>query len=107
MGPPKVKIPEFYGYAKKDYLNVLSEMNIIYVTEEQHSYDVAEGYVISTNPAAGELINIEKGDVLTVYVSSGPPKTTTAEQPVQTEQPPAETETQWEWTWEEPEVFQP
>ena len=107
MGPPKVKIPEFYGYAKKDYLNVLSEMNIIYVTEEQHSYDVAEGYVISTNPAAGELINIEKGDVLTVYVSSGPPKTTTAEQPVQTEQPPAETESQWEWTWEEPEIFQP
>ena len=106
MGPPKVKIPEFSGYTKKDYLNLLSEMNIIYVTEDQHSYDVAEGYVISTNPASGELINIEKGDVLTVYVSSGPPKTTTAEQPAQTEQPPAETESQWEWTWEEPSVFQ-
>ena len=101
MGPPKVKIPEYGGYSKKDYLNLLSEMNIIYVTEDQHTWDVAEGYVISTNPASGELIDIEKGDVLVVYVSSGPPKTTTtAEQPpAQTTEEPIVTIPEYTWEW--------
>ena len=103
MGPPKVKIPEYGGYSKKDYLNLLNDMNIIYVTEDQRTWDVAEGYVISTNPGAGELINIENGDVLVVYVSAGPPKTTTT---AETEQPPAQSEqpgvtvTIPEYTWE-------
>ncbi|MCR5122629.1 MAG: PASTA domain-containing protein [Ruminococcus sp.] len=105
MGPPKVKIPDFNGYAKKDYLNLLNEMNIIYVTEDQASETVPEGYVINTNPETGKLINIEKGDVLVVYVSSGPPKVTTAQAAETTaEQPPVteETEPTWEWNWYEP-----
>jgi serine/threonine-protein kinase len=104
MGPPKVNIPDFNGYTKKDYLNLLNEMNIIYVTEDQASETVAEGYVINTNPETGKLINIEKGDVLVVYVSSGLPKETTTAAtettPPAEEQPPVteETEPTWEWS---------
>ena len=71
MGPARVVVPESNGYSKKDYLNMLSDLNIIYLTEEQYSDTVEEGYVIGTTPESGGQVNIEIGEVVVVYVSLG------------------------------------
>ncbi|MBR1862655.1 MAG: protein kinase [Ruminococcus sp.] len=67
-GPPKIPVPDCSGYLKKDYLDLLDSLNIKYKVENDKSYTVAVDYVISTSTPAGKLINIEKGDVLTVFV---------------------------------------
>lgn len=72
LGPPTVQVPEFYGMTKRQYLNILSDLSIIYVTEEVDSDTVKKGYVESTSLEPGYYIDIQGGGVLTVYISTGP-----------------------------------
>lgn len=74
LGAPNVQVPEFTGMTKKQYLDILSELSIIYVTADVESTEVPEGYVVSTSLDPGYYISIENGDVLTVYISSGLPE---------------------------------
>lgn len=71
LGPETVAVPEFAGYTKKQYLDILSEMNIKYETVEESSAYVTVGMVIRTNIDPGYNINVKDGQVLTVYISSG------------------------------------
>ena len=74
LGPPNVQVPEFKGMTKKQYLDILSEMSIIYVTEDIESEEIPEGYVVGTGLEPGYYISIQNGDVLTVYISTGVPE---------------------------------
>lgn len=78
-GPAKVPVPEFAGSTKKEYLNALSDLNIKYVTVEEQTNDYATGYVIRTSIDPGYLINVEKGEQLTVYISVPAPVSTSSE----------------------------
>lgn len=71
MGPENVAVPEYAGYSKRDYLNILNDMNIKYTTIEESSYTVSIGNVIRTSIEPGYNINVKDGEVLVVYISSG------------------------------------
>ncbi len=68
----KVYLSELYNMSKEQAKIVLEREGLVYRIEEENSDDVAEGYVIKTDPQEGaELAN---GDVVTVYISLGKEK---------------------------------
>ena len=86
LGPPTVQVPEFDGMTKRQYLNILTDLSIIYVTQEMESYTVPVGKVIGTSLEPGYFINIQNGDVLTVYISTGIPESSSEEESSQPEE---------------------
>lgn len=75
MGPKFVTIPDFISLSKKDYFAMLSELGIKYEEKEIETSDVKEGYVVKLSKDAGETLDVEKGEVLTVYIAKKPPET--------------------------------
>ena len=55
--------------AAKDYLDAL-DLDLVPIIRQESSDDVKEGFVVRTEPAAGQPLN--KGQTVTVYISSGP-----------------------------------
>ncbi len=103
MGPSRVTIPDSNGYSKKDYLNMLNDLGIIYLTEEEYSDTVPEGDVITTSPSAGGQINIEIGEVVVVYISLGEEKDSseTDALPTDSTEPTVQydNDTTWNYDW--------
>lgn len=79
MGPRSVTIPDFISLSKKDYFAMLGELGIKYEEKEIETSDVKEGYVVKLSKDAGETIDVEKGEVLTVFIAKNPPETEPAE----------------------------
>lgn len=79
MGPKLVTIPDYISLSKKDYFAMLGELGIKYEEKEIETSDVKEGYVVKLSKDAGETIDVEKGEVLTVFVAKNPPETETPE----------------------------
>lgn len=79
MGPKFVTIPDFVSLSKKDYFTMLGELGIKYEEKEIETSDVKEGYVVKLSKEAGETIDVEKGEVLTVFVAKKPPETEPSE----------------------------
>lgn len=77
MGPRYVSIPEYTSLSKKDYFALLGEVGIKYEESEIETSDVKEGYVVSLSKEPGEKIDVESGEILTVYIAKNPPETTT------------------------------
>lgn len=75
MGPKLVTIPDYISLSKKDYFAMLGELGIKYEEKEIETSDVKEGYVVKLSKDAGETIDVEKGEVLTVFVAKNPPET--------------------------------
>lgn len=80
MGPRYIEIPDYLTMEKKSYFNKLNELGIKYEEEEFETEDTLEGYVAKTSKEPGEKLDVEAGEILTVYVAKNPPKpeTTTA-----------------------------
>lgn len=79
-GSSVVKVPDYTGMSKKDYLELLDSMNIKYDVEYVDTYEVLDEYVVRTNKHIGDKIDLLKGDVLKVYIANGmaiTPDTTT------------------------------
>ncbi|MDE7288273.1 MAG: PASTA domain-containing protein [Oscillospiraceae bacterium] len=89
LGPKYIVIPEFLGLSKKDYFIKLNELGIKYEEQERETEDTLEGYVDSVSKDPGEKIDVEAGEILTVYVAKNPPKPTETE-PTETEPPVTE-----------------
>ncbi len=70
-GPPSIPVPDCAGYSKKEYLDLLDSLFIKYKVTNEKSANVDVDYVIRTSITAGNFINIEKGEVLTVVVCNG------------------------------------
>lgn len=75
MGSKLVTIPDYISLSKKDYFAMLGELGIKYEEKEIETSDVKEGYVVKLSKDAGETIDVEKGEVLTVYIAKKPPET--------------------------------
>lgn len=88
LGPKYIVIPDFLGLSKKDYFAKLGELGIKYEEQEIETEDTLEGYVDGVSKDAGEKIDVEAGEILTVYVAKNPPKTET--EPKETEPPVTE-----------------
>ncbi len=76
-GPKYITIPEYISLNKKDYFNTLNELGIKYEEKEVETSEVLEGYVVKLSKDAGQKIDAEEGEILTVYVAKKPPETTT------------------------------
>lgn len=85
LGPKYIVIPEFLGLSKKDYFAKLNELGIKYEEQERETEDTLEGYVDDVSKEPGEKIDVEAGEILTVFVAKNPPKTET--EPTETEPP--------------------
>lgn len=83
LGPKYIVIPDFLGLSKKDYFAKLNELGIKYEEEEIETEETLEGYVDGVSKEPGEKIDVETGEILTVYVAKNPPKTET--EPTETE----------------------
>ena len=77
LGPKYVIVPEYVGLERKDYVARLNEVGIKYEEQEFETADVKEGHIVMTSKEAGEKIDVEIGEVLTVFVAKNPPETTT------------------------------
>lgn len=91
-GPPEIPVPDYSGWSKKDYISLLDSLNIKYKIAKEKSATVKVDYVIKTSIAAGDYINIEDGEVLTVTICDGviTTTTTTTTTTAQQAEPPAD-----------------
>jgi beta-lactam-binding protein with PASTA domain len=82
-GPKYVTIPDYAGLKASEYFLLLNESGIKYEQVEELSTVIFEGYVVKTSKNAGEQLDNEIGEILTVFVAKNPPKTETT--PVSTD----------------------
>jgi serine/threonine-protein kinase len=83
LGPKYVTIPDYVGLRASEYFLMLNESGIKYEQVEELNTVIQEGYVIKTSKVAGEQLDNEIGETLTVYVAKNPPKTETTPAPVE------------------------
>ncbi|MGN0642396.1 MAG: protein kinase [Huintestinicola sp.] len=79
MGPAKVLVPEFYGLSKKDYFSLLNAAGIKYEEMPYETTSVLNDYVAWISIEPGEYIDLEAGEVLSVFVAVNPESTGTSE----------------------------
>ena len=121
MGPSKVAVPDFTGLSRKDYFELLNENGIKYEEEYYQTNSILNGYVAYLSMEPGDIIDLENGEVLTVYIAYNsrpaeteaattivtiPPDETLPTEPLETEEPaPTEIfeEPEWDEITEEPE----
>ncbi|MBQ7782948.1 MAG: protein kinase [Oscillospiraceae bacterium] len=82
MGPAKVLIPEYFGLSKKDYFDLLNAAGIKYEEKSYETDKTLHDYVAWIGMEPGEYIDLEAGEVLSVFVAvnpdnTAPPETTT------------------------------
>ncbi len=95
MGPAKVVVPDFYGLNKKDYFAILNSEGIKYEEKAYETTNTLNDYVAWISIEPGEYIDLEAGEVLSVFVAVNPDNTA----PSETEtSPSATTETTTEST---------
>jgi beta-lactam-binding protein with PASTA domain/tRNA A-37 threonylcarbamoyl transferase component Bud32 len=69
-GPELVAIPELVGLTEREATAQLQELGLRVTVDDQFSNEVAEGNVISSDPAAGATA--QTGDTVLLVVSQGP-----------------------------------
>ncbi|MCH5194737.1 MAG: PASTA domain-containing protein [Oscillospiraceae bacterium] len=84
LGPKYITIPDYLTLNKKDYFAKLNDLGIKYEEQEELTEDTLEGYVSRTSKEPGAQLDVEAGEILTVYVAKNPPKT----EPPETEPEP-------------------
>lgn len=83
-GAGEIPLPDYKDKSIEQYKGELSTLGVKYRVEKIETNDVKEGYVAKTSVEDGGLVNIEEGEIVTIYVAT--PVVTTA-----TEAPPEET----------------
>ncbi len=69
LGASKVPVPEFLTLTSKEYFSKLNALDIKYEEVKKTTNEVKEGQIYDVSTPAGELINVEVGEVLLVYVA--------------------------------------
>ncbi len=77
QGPKTVEIPDYKTgsmscYSKDDYIKILESKGIPYELVAVVNWGYYSGYVIGTEPSAGEILDVEAGEVLTVTYTDNP-----------------------------------
>ncbi|NMA80079.1 MAG: PASTA domain-containing protein [Clostridiales bacterium] len=72
LGSKYAKIPDFKGKSQKDYIAELSDLGIKPEVVEDDEADAPKGTIVSVGPKkVGDKIDVSKGEVVNIYVSSG------------------------------------
>ena len=79
MGPAKVVVPDFYGLNKKDYFDILNSCGIKYEEKPYETDKTLNDYVAWISIEPGEYIDLEAGEVLSVFVAVNPDNTAPSE----------------------------
>lgn len=96
MGPAKVVVPEFFGLNKKDYFDILNASGIKYEEKSYETDNTLNDYVAWISIEPGEYIDLEAGEVLSVFVAVNPDNTAPSETTTTaTETTPEETSSAW------------
>lgn len=95
MGPAKVVVPEFFGLNKKDYFDILNAHGIKYEEKPYETDNTLNDYVAWISIEPGEYIDLEAGDVLSVFVAVNPDSTETSETTVTTTETTEELSSAW------------
>ena len=95
MGPAKVMVPEFYGLNKKDYFDLLNSCGIKYEEKAYETENTLHDYVSWISIEPGEYIDLEAGEVLSVFVAVNPENTAPSETTTVTTEAPVETTSAW------------
>ena len=70
--PKEVKIPDLVGISKEEAKKIADDNKLILnIEKEEHSGEVAEGYIISQDPEYVEDYSIKQGTTINVVVSLG------------------------------------
>ncbi|MCM1525335.1 MAG: PASTA domain-containing protein [Ruminococcus sp.] len=93
MGSAKVAVPDFYGLNKKDYFDILGNAGIKYEEKPYETENTLHDYVAWISIEPGEFIDLEAGEILSVYVAVNPDNTAAPETTTESETTPSETET--------------
>jgi serine/threonine-protein kinase len=78
LGPATVELPVYAGLRLSEFERILNDAKVKYGNNiGEYSDEVAEGFVIRCRVSgfdvyAGSIINIENGEIVTVYYSLGP-----------------------------------
>ncbi len=84
-GPSLVKLPEYDNMTVDKYVQELNELMIKYDVQDEPTNDVKPGRVARCSKAVGDLVNVEEGETIIVYVAVAAPEDVTP--PETTEQP--------------------
>lgn len=68
-GKKTIKVPDLADKSRSSAINTLTNANLKYTVDTEHSDSVEEGYVIRTEPGAGETVT--EGTSILIVVSSG------------------------------------
>lgn len=68
-GPATVDVPDYTGKSYSAYKQILDEMGIKHETAEKDVVSGTSGAIVGTDIKPGKKINLEKGEVLTVYLA--------------------------------------
>jgi len=104
LGPKFIRIPEFIGLTKRDYFSILSDAGIKFDEKELQTNNVQSGYVASLSKEPGEMIDVEEGEMLTVFIAAKPPETAPPETTRAT-RGSTETETEQIFTIDETDIY--
>jgi eukaryotic-like serine/threonine-protein kinase len=74
QGPEQVTVPDVTGLSRESAESRLQGAHLVAEVDEQESEDVAEGDVISQDPAGGS--EVARGSSVTITVSTGKPQVT-------------------------------
>ena len=70
LGPKKVKLDDLSNYNINTAKESLTSLKLLYEVEEVYSEEVAQDFVVRTDPAGGS--SLDEGSTVKLYVSIGP-----------------------------------
>ncbi len=73
-GPALVKLPEYEGLTVDKYVSALNESNIRYSIENEKTNEFPVGSIVKCSKEAGDLIDVQNGEIVTVYVAAPAPE---------------------------------
>ncbi|MDE5916784.1 MAG: PASTA domain-containing protein, partial [Oscillospiraceae bacterium] len=74
-GTPTSEVPDYTGYELEEYKSLLDDLNIEYTEISEINMDYVDGYVIRVDPEPGYEIEINSGEIVTIYYASNPEPT--------------------------------
>lgn len=64
-----VPLPDFKGQTEDKYVEQLTKLNIKYAIETEKNNDVPNGRITRCSKEVGDLVDVENGETITVYVA--------------------------------------
>lgn len=68
-GRSLVPLPDFAGVSKDQYVATLTQLNIKYAVDTEKTNDVPDGEISRCSKDVGDLVDVENGETITVYVA--------------------------------------